>query len=251
MDDHVRRVNDLVQFIPDTLTFALAKDGLDGSGKLGLGLCFLIEVSRVAAQDPSLIEAVLVRVQHLLRVLSHVAERGDGELGSLTLGFGPKGMREGRALDQHPGLVLLEAVDSLHVMDEGHGQFIGPEQHLVWVVGLLSHGIPKRCQCILRDNARVCEPLAVRLDSGGQGILGLIGRCLGDVTLGVSLRFPSLADVERLYSLPISELMGKAVSQHGVGPPLIGLTSQGAILTDKSSHLSPARCPFHPPSGPA
>lgn len=84
MDDDVRRVHDLVEFVPDSLALTLVKDGLDGHGE-GLIVVIKIGVARSTTQQPGLLEAILVGVHALLSVIGQVGETADAKLNTLPL----------------------------------------------------------------------------------------------------------------------------------------------------------------------
>ncbi len=234
VDDNVGRVDNLVQFVPDTLALALVKDGLNGHGEATILL-----VAGLAAEKLGLLETLLVRVHALFGAVGKVIEVGNVQLDSLSLRFGTKDTRKGRRLQRHLGPVLLQAVGVLAVADERHGQLVGLEQDLVGVLGLFLHGLAKGREGILGHDTRVGKPLAVRLDDGGGHIAGLPGGSLCDLTISVSLGLSLLVHVQELDPLRIA-----------IRPKMLvlGYSAKGLFwqsLTDRSFHPWYGRWPCH------
>lgn len=200
VDDNVGRVNDLVQFVPDTLALALVKDGFNSHGKATI----FLGVAGLAAEQLGLFKTLLIRVHALFQAAGKVVHVGHVELDALPLGLGTKHAGKGRRLQRHLGLVLLQAVGVLAVADERHGQLVGLEQDLVGILGLFRHGVAKGREGILGHDTRVGKPLAVRLDDGGRDITGLPGGSLCDLAISIALGLALLVHVQVLDPLRIA-----------------------------------------------
>lgn len=90
MDDDVRGVDDLVEFIPDPFTLALGEDGLPGTGKF-LTIC----LTRIAAEQLCLVEPFQVSVMHFFSLTCQIFKSPDTHLDPLPLGLGAESITIG------------------------------------------------------------------------------------------------------------------------------------------------------------
>jgi hypothetical protein len=177
MENNIARIDDLVQFIPDTLARALHKDKLPCLGEITIWIVIVgLDIAGRARQKLGLLESFKVGIVHCARPLRQIFNCAEVELRPLSLRFLAKSVLERLRRNGDLGRMLLQPIDVALFLNQAHGQLVALHEERGRVGGLRLDGGSERVEGILGDYTRVVEPLPVGLNAG-NGRFSVLVRC--------------------------------------------------------------------------